>query len=1310
MKKGLVITLAVFAGLYWLLHLVLASSPVQSRVVEEIRKALSRFGFHLEIESIEFSAFTPKIYLNRVTLSATPKAEIPLPVPLTLDKLKLRFSPLALLSRRLVIEEATLFNPKIILPNADSLYRRIERMLKQRSRIEVDSGDFTVIVRRFGVVDAVVNVIAREPALAVRSRSVTAFLVNRTASHQNITVQSKDLEIERNKWPLQLTNVDVDADLTPESLRLNRAVVEGKDYSANIRGTTSLPFGKKGPDSMSVSYDVRLPLSMLSSVPDLSLPSLEGEAHSSGTVSLTRGSFAGEGKLRYTGVKVDGYAIGKGDCSFRLKDRQVMLHHALLGYGGGELVGKDIVFRLDDQIDLSGAFTLRNIRLERILDSVKEHDSPVRMGIHGTMQFHGTLAPAFRIDADTDVSLTSFEILDGDPKVPAGTTILGFPKGAMKGKLTFLPDRMDFQALLEALEGKAQTEGFVGFNNAAKVRVRTEGLSLTSLGRISSLRLGGKANLIADVDVTGSDARVSGSFEVADAEIADIVLGQVKGLAQFQNALLSFEDLAAATSLEPVRGNGFVDFRGRTHYRFNVEARRAEVDTLFGVFRKSPLTFEIPKGGEASLRLTIEGGHDESGIEIGASGTAKGVTWYGERWVSSNFSVRYRPSVIELPKVVLMKRSGALDVQGRFLDNTSTIELASQGLRLEDLDMVGTTPLSGEIVGNVRLDGKFPYPDGSGRVRVSKTRFRGEDLPDTELQVSSGQAGLEVMGSVFGERLRGRWSRNKQSKEEWELLLYFSEFDFGPALMILLGGDIPTLADVTASGDVYLSGRLANWSSLKGSGTIQTLNVGLRGTPMRNQQPLEVQIDAGTIRINRFNLLGRDSQVLVGLVYQPGKQIRASLDGKLDLQFLQPFIPGLEYGAGKVSMGVRVSGKPPAFDLLGNVILEDGVFRLKGLKDEFRSAQVQLSLSQDRINVDRFEALVSGGSLRVDGDVRINKFRDLIPHLKLTADRVGLKPYDSLTSRLTGEFTIRGAKPPYQLAGRCALQEVQLTSFAQQPSAPAEGKPLFTLDILCDTDGRVFVRTDTMNAEWKGSFHLLGDTDRVGLLGSAELVGGQVFFREKAFTLNTGTVRFESKETIAPRFNIAGQALVKEQKSQVPQEYQVNLQVIGTPKDYRILLNSSPALAESDIISLLVLGVTARSQEGNYVDLGTALVGQVPIQSKLESELGVQIKISPQTQTSQTTPVETGASSQTISGADVTVPMVEIRKEISKNTKLSYSNSLGSSTPVREVKVEHSLGKNITINGSVVDKPRGSSEAQTVQSYGLDFRYRFQFE
>ena len=101
-------------------------------MLAELRAALATYGVDLQIESIEFSVFSPKIYLNRVTLSTTAKSPVQLAEPLAIDKVKIQFQPLALISRQIVIDEAIFFHPRILVPRADTLYRKIEQLVGKK--------------------------------------------------------------------------------------------------------------------------------------------------------------------------------------------------------------------------------------------------------------------------------------------------------------------------------------------------------------------------------------------------------------------------------------------------------------------------------------------------------------------------------------------------------------------------------------------------------------------------------------------------------------------------------------------------------------------------------------------------------------------------------------------------------------------------------------------------------------------------------------------------------------------------------------------------------------------------------------------------------------------------------------------------------------------------------------------------------------------------------------------------------------------------------------------------------------------------
>lgn len=1315
MRKFLFIVGGILGGLYFLLHLVLGSSPVQKKVIEEIRQALGLYGIIFTVESIEFSTFTPKIYLNRVTLSSAPNAEISLSIPITIDKIKLHFEPLRLIQKQISIKEAVLFNPKVLLPDAGKIYRRATQVFRSKEPVQLEGEGFTVVLKRLGIVDALFNVVSKDPDFSIRSQSLTAFLENQSGSERTLSVESRDLEVVRYGRPLLMQNVDVNVDVTDESLRLNRAIVEGEDYSINIQGTTSFPIDLKRrqwPEAISASYQISLPMALLEHFPEIQPPKATGRFSTSGTLQILKGRYEGSGVIAYEKLVYDNYKLGSGRASYFLHSKEAVFSDIRLDYGGGEIRSDRLTLQLGGPSKLTGEIQLVGIQFASVLDAVKSPDALVNATIDSRASVDGQLANEFKIQLDLkDLRVSQFLVVDELPLVKKDTnTVVSIAEGKGSAKLTFFENRLELQSDLKVLGGALSAKGTVGFDNNVHIEGSGKALSLTQLKTIGTLELGGDLDFHANVTVGAQGANVSGSISILDTEIGDVVFGTANAKVQYQDSLLTFEEIRIPSALEPVTGAGFVDFAKNSHYRFDLQARRLPTDRVFDIFRKNPLKFSVPTQGDVTSRVRIEGGHDSRGIEVRVSGEARKFRWYEESWNSAQYVLSYRPGETEVTKLLLAKNSGALDVRASISERESELKFVSAGLKLEDLDHLGKAPLTGVIEGEIGLEGDLSRPRLKGAFTLSSVAFRGNALGDSAVTLSTQGNTVEILGSVAGEKLKGRWERSGREQDRWELLLYFKEFDFLPVLSALLKKNLPTLRAIAATGDIHLSGNWQGWRNWIGSGALQTVRLDMESSSMESSAPVQVKMGNGAIEVGRFQLSGRDSQVSLELDYRPEKSLSANLNGKMDLQLFQAFVPGLEYGTGVATVGLRISGPADKYQMIGNLHLENGSFRLAGLYDEFRSTNVQLTISHDRINVDRFESVVNGGDLIATGEIQIDRMNSFIPNLRLSGHGVGLHVGDSLFGKVSGDFLISGKSAPFLFSGSCQIGEATLTSFRmpQEPSGSQASEPLFKFDITCGANEKLFVNTDTMNAEFKGNFHLVGLNTQIGLLGGAELLRGFMYFREKRFNLESGNVKFESAQEIAPRFNLSGGALVKETKTRFPVEYTVNLRVIGTPKDYKLLLSSSPALAEADIISLLILGATTRTEEGSYVDLGTALAGESPIQSKLESEFGLDINISSEKSQSVKSTID-GTGAQQVSSSDVTVPVVEVQKRITEATTLSAKRSLFETPPTTEFKLEQRLSDKFSVNGSVAEKAKGT-EAQTVRSFGADVRYRFQFE
>ncbi len=1296
---------------YGLVHLLLASSPVQQRVLKELRSVLATVGIDLEMESFEFATFSAKLYLNRVTLKTNAKAEVKFPEPLNIDKIRIEFSPLALFYRQIVIDEIALFHPRILLPEADVLYHKISKVLTEKSGITLKrSGDLNVRIKRIGVVDALVHVLSQEPEFQIHSRSISAFLEQSSRDQQTIKVESSNLEVVRGPLRLELSKVDVDIDLSKSSVRANKFVLEGQDLSVNLKGAASFPlFKQNNLDSTHLIYAIKLPLHMLSKIPPIKLPQFGGLLNANGNLDIQKGIYSGKGDIQYEGLTINGKALGNGLLDHRLDEKKVVVNKLNSNFGEGKITSNNITVELNEKNAVLGQLNVQGVKLDSVLKAMNIKNPPLRMLTSGQINVSGQLQGPLNLIADVSTEMKDFKLYNRmDQALTRDNTILDIAESKLKAQVHISPEKVDLTSTLSALGGELNSTGAITYDGKIKIASTGKNLSLTKLSHIAGVDFGGNIeSLNSNVTIAGSDVTVEGNFDLKNGEVQGFFVGDVTGNANYDDFLLSFENLFLK-GIEPIRGEGFVDFRPvDNHFKFNVSIPRISVEQAFKTFQKTELPFPIPTGGEVSNGIIlIEGGVDPDGVEVKISGNARNFNWYNEKWFSSFFSLTYHPSFVDFKRGVFVKKSGALEVSGRFEKQKSRLRFLSHGLHMEEFTYFGTAPVVGEVSGEVTLEGDLSKPKGKGDLRLTRTAFRGVSIPDSSLKVSTQDGRTEFLGSFSGDKLRARWLKTAQTdgSEQSELLLYLTKMDVAPFLTVWMGKDIPPIESILATGDFSLNGDFQKVNTLNGSGTFNEVVLGLRTSPLRNEKPIEISVNKGDIQVKPFKLLGEDSQIMGNFNLEQGNKVSANFDAKMDLQFIQPFIPGLAYGIGKVSGNFRLSGRPEKYSLLGNVIIEDSVFRLMGLESEFRSANAQLTISQDKINVDRFEALLGGGKVLVNGEVGLDRFTSFKPDIQLSVSQVSVKARPSLTLQLDGNLFVKGDKAPYLMGGSTKILEAKLTELNDGDlNEPMADIPALKFDVTAEAPEKLYAVTDVLNAEFKGSLRLLGDTNKVALLGTLESVNGSMFFKEVKFDLLNGTVKFEDPKRIYPRFNLSGRSFVKEQVTTAPREFEVNLLIFGVPEDYKIRLTSTPDLAEADLISLLVLGVTSRDQGGTVVDLGTSIVGQTPLQSKLKNELGLGIKVEGKS-TSSTNDNTTG-------DATGMVPSVKVQKDIGNKTKVSASNPIGGTGSLPEFRIEHLLNENFNINATSGEKSKATqSTGSSNRSFGVDLRYNFSFE
>jgi len=243
------------------------------------------------------------------------------------------------------------------------------------------------------------------------------------------------------------------------------------------------------------------------------------------------------------------------------------------------------------------------------------------------------------------------------------------------------------------------------------------------------------------------------------------------------------------------------------------------------------------------------------------------------------------------------------------------------------------------------------------------------------------------------------------------------------------------------------------------------------------------------------------------------------------------------------------------------------------------------------------------------------------------------------------------------------------------------------LDINAIADGTVRIRNNLADAIAKGEFRIVGDSSRVIILGSFDVVEGKVEFSGNRYDLKRVTVDFQDPRKNNPRLD----ARAETKKGNVT----VIVTVTGTLEKYEVDLFSDPPLGKNDIFALLSLGVTTRELAGQEGAVGSAAAASIalgPYKGSVEEGIRGVIGL-------DRFAIEPGYSSTT----KTFEPRFIVGKSFGDRASVSMATSIGASTESTAT-AELKLLENIFLQ---MDWQSATSTQEGDLGADLKFRYRY---
>jgi autotransporter translocation and assembly factor TamB len=404
---------------------------------------------------------------------------------------------------------------------------------------------------------------------------------------------------------------------------------------------------------------------------------------------------------------------------------------------------------------------------------------------------------------------------------------------------------------------------------------------------------------------------------------------------------------------------------------------------------------------------------------------------------------------------------------------------------------------------------------------------------------------------------------------------------------------------------------------------------------------------------------------------------------------------------GTVTLEARVTGNRDAPFIVGTGHLEGGIVSFIGYNQLFEGIRADAVISREKIVFDHFEGRSGGGyidgwgevPLKMDAgqrlyfsvdflDMRYPYPDDFRPVVQGHAELLG--PVDDLL--VTGDIEVQSARYTKTLRPEKAL--VDFSKRLSDVSARREKSDFrVRLDINAIADGTIRLRNNLADATAKGEFRVVGDSSRVIVLGSFDVVGGTVEFRGNKYEIKRATVDFQDPRKNNPRLDVQAET----KKGNVT----VTVSVTGTLEKYEVDMVSDPPLGKNDIVALLSLGVTAQGLAGQEGAVGSAAAASIalgPYKGGVEERIRGMVGL-------DRFAIEPGFSSTT----KTFEPKFIVGKSFGERASVSMATSVGTSAEGTAT-AEYKLQEHVFLQGTW-------QSATTTQEgdLGADLKFRYRY-
>ncbi len=315
------------------------------------------------------------------------------------------------------------------------------------------------------------------------------------------------------------------------------------------------------------------------------------------------------------------------------------------------------------------------------------------------------------------------------------------------------------------------------------------------------------------------------------------------------------------------------------------------------------------------------------------------------------------------------------------------------------------------------------------------------------------------------------------------------------------------------------------------------------------------------------------------------------------LDFLRTYVDGIEALEGTAAIDITVTGTVREPQIAGDLIVEVADFKMqKASIPSLRDTEIRLHGEGRTLEIEKFDALVSGGQLKLAGKASLPEGGGApMLDIQLTAREALIARNSDMNIRANADLTLSGPWTTAKLAGEIALvnsryaknvdilplsmpgrERSNLPEIEKRPSVKVPRNLDFGLDIVPFKDWQIDVKLVTRDPfQVRGNLAIADAVSdlRITGTGAKPIPNGRIYITEGRLTLpfsrvdvQEGEVTFSEATGFNGKLSLQATANVR--------QYELSIYLYGRLLNPKNVLTSDPPLANEDIISLLATGAT----------------------------------------------------------------------------------------------------------------------------------------